>query len=245
MGWKDWHLERHCKVNFIWTPGHKGIKGNEKVDTEAKRAAEDGSSTRKDLPSFIWCKTLPTSISATRCYLKREIKNRWNSKWSESPRYQLVLNIDCSIPSNDYIHIIGQLHCNQASLLTQLRTGHAPLNSVLFRIKHADSPDCPHCKNSICKTLLHYLLFCPQYNNKRRVLTTTLHHESSSIPYLLSNRRGIPHLLRYIHNTNCFFNTLSTLQPPTDFIIKNKEPKKRPNTRNASPSLPSNQNAPS
>ena len=123
------------------------------------------------------CKPLPVSIAATRCYLKKEIKNRWIKEWSELPQSQLSLNIDCSLPSDNYIHIIDQLQRNQASLLMQLRTGHIPLNTVLFRIKHAESPDCPHCKNSTCETLLHYLFFCPHYNNVR---ATTLNWSSES-----------------------------------------------------------------
>lgn len=109
LGWKDWRLERHCKVNFIWTPGHEGIEGNELADAEAKRAAEEGSNTRGDLPPFTRRKPLPISISATRCYLKKEIKIRWHKEWSESPRYLLASNIGCSLPSDDYIHIISQL----------------------------------------------------------------------------------------------------------------------------------------
>lgn len=37
VGWKEWSL--WCKVEFVWTPGHEGIDGNDKVDEEAKRAA--------------------------------------------------------------------------------------------------------------------------------------------------------------------------------------------------------------
>ena len=162
-----------------------------------------------------------------------------------TPRYQISSNIDCSLPSDDYIHIIDQLRRNQASLLTQMRTGHVPLNTILFRIKRADSPDCPHCKNGIHETLLHFLLFCPHYIFARQILTTALRRDASSIPYLLGNRKGIPHLLRYVDSTNRFHRTLGALRPPTDFVIKNKEPKQRPNTR-ATPSPPlSDQNAPS
>jgi ribonuclease HI len=247
MGWIDWQLESHCKVKFIWTPGHEGIEGNERADEEAKRAAEQGSNARKDLPPFVRRKLLPISISATRCFLKREIKSKWINEWSKSPRYQTASNIDCSLPSNNYVHIIDQLQRNQASLLTQLRTGHVPLNVVLHRIKRVESPECPHCRNGIRETLIHYLLFCPHYDSARSLLTAALRRDASSIPYLLGDRRGIPHLLRYADNTNRLRATFGEVRPPLDFTIKNKEPKKRPNSRHttSSSSSLSNQNAPS
>lgn len=40
MGWKEWNLRRRCKVKLVWTPGHEGIEGNERVDEEAKAAVE-------------------------------------------------------------------------------------------------------------------------------------------------------------------------------------------------------------
>lgn len=243
LGWKDWQLERHCKVKFIWTPGHEGIEGNEKADEEAKRAAKEGSSARKDLPAFVRRKPLPTSTAATKCYLKKEIKSRWVTEWGKSPRFQLTSNFDCSAPSDNYMHIVDQLCRNQASLLTQLRTGHIPLNVILFRIKRTDSPDCPHCKNGIHETLLHLLFFCPAYDTARRILTNALRRDASSIPYLLGDRRGIPHLLRYVDNTSRLRATFGEVSPPPNFIIKNKEPKKRPSPRDPPSSL-SNQNAP-
>lgn len=220
-------MTKHCKVKFVWTPGHEGIDGNEWADEEAKRAATEGSSARKDLPPFIRRKPLPISISATRCHLKREIKNRWIKEWSESPRHQVLSNINCSLPSDDYIHIIGQLRRNQASLLTQLRTGHIPLNSVLFRIKRAESPECPHCRNGINETLLHYLFFCPHYDIARTILNSATRREASPISFLLNARKGIPHLLRYVDHTNRLTTTFGKVALPPDFVIKHKEPKKR------------------
>jgi len=49
-GWKEWKLKMHCKVTFIWTPGHEGIVGNEEVDEAAKDTATGRSSKSKNLP---------------------------------------------------------------------------------------------------------------------------------------------------------------------------------------------------
>ena len=63
-GWKDWKLKQRHKVTFVWTPGHKGISGNEIADKEAKLAAQGESSPSHDLPTFLRKKPLPVSISA-------------------------------------------------------------------------------------------------------------------------------------------------------------------------------------
>jgi len=232
IGWKEWRLKRWCKVEFVWTPGHEGIDGKECADEEAKRAAQGEPSATKDLPSFLRRKPLPISISATRQLLKKEMKQRWQDEWKTSPRYDRMKQIDGSLPSDDFLHIIDQLRRNQASILIQLRTGHIPLNTMLHRINRSDTPDCPHCRNGIRETLLHYLLECPHYAGARRLLQARLtRRNSSSIPFLLDNRRGIPHLLRYVSDTNRLKATFGEVRPADGFVIKYKEIKKRPATR--------------
>jgi ribonuclease HI len=227
-GWKEWNLKQWCKVNFVWTPGHEGILGNERADEEAKKAAQCNSSPLKDLPPFIRKKPLPISISATRQSLKQDLKNRWQSEWSSSPRYERLQKIDNSPLSNDFLHIIDQLRRNQSSILIQLRTGHIPLNEVLHRIKKADSPNCPHCRNGFRETIFHYLLTCPHYANARRILQANLYREASSIPFLLGSRTGIPHLLRYISDTKRFRATFGEVRPDNDFVIKPKSKEQNP-----------------
>ena len=221
-GWKEWRLKRYCRVEFIWTPGHEGIFGNETADAEAKKAAEGESSIPKSLPQFIRQKPLPISIAATRQTLKKHAKLRWKNEWFDSARYEKTNAIDSTLPSNDYLHIIDQLRRNQASILTQLRTGHIPLNAILHRIKKADSPDCTHCSPGYRENVFHYLLICPHYVNVRRRLQANLNCEASSIPFLLSSRTGIPHLLRYISDTKCFKTTFGKVRPDDDFKLCEK-----------------------
>ena len=227
VGWKDWGLKRWCKVKFVWTPGHEGIDGNEKADEEAKRAAQGESSPAKELPSFLRRKPLLLSVSATCQLLKKKTKQRWRGEWNSSPRFTRTKQIDNSLPSDNYLHIINQLRHNQASILTQLRTGHIPLNTILHRIKRLDTPDCPHCRHGTRETILHYLLECPHYAGARRQLHTRIGRISPVIPYLLGNRKGIPHLLRYVSNTNRLKATFGEVHPADGFVIREKEIKER------------------
>jgi len=167
------------------------------------------------------------SISATRQLLKKKMKNRWQGEWKSSPRFTCMNKIDKSLPSDDFLHIIDQLRRNQSSILIQLRTGHIPLNAILHRIKRSDTPDCPHCQHGTRETLFHYLLECPHYAGARRLLQANLRRDATSIPFLLGSRTGIPHLLRYVSNTNRLKATFGEVRPEDDFMIKKKEVKKR------------------
>ena len=44
LSWKDWNLKQWCRVDLVWTPGHKGIEGNKLVDNAAKLAAKGDTS---------------------------------------------------------------------------------------------------------------------------------------------------------------------------------------------------------
>ena len=229
-GWKEWNLKRWCKVKFVWTPGHEGIEGNERADEIAKQATEEGSSPRRKLPTFLRRKSLPTSISATRQTLKGSIKKRWKSEWKVSPRHPKSSNIDCSLPSDNFIHIAGQLKRPQASILIQMRTGHLPLNVVLHRIKRSDTSDCPHCGNGTSETILHYLFICPHYETARRRIHAATQREKNVFAFLLGSRKGIPLLLHYISDTGRFRTTFGDVRPPPDFDIRDKQSKERQTT---------------
>lgn len=195
LGWKEWHVRNKCEVKFVWTPSHEGIKGNDEADTQAKLAAKGNSSPKSKLPAMLRKGPLLTSISATRQLLKKELKTKWKEEWNTSPRYVYAHKIDPKLPSNDFLDIISQLRRNQASLLMQFRTRHAPLNAVLHRIKRADSPNCPHCEQGTKESIFHYLLICPHHSPHRRILQMELGRDAFSIPFLLGTRTGIPHFL--------------------------------------------------
>ncbi|EDR00811.1 uncharacterized protein LACBIDRAFT_313006 [Laccaria bicolor S238N-H82] len=53
------------KFTLRWVAVHKGVTGNERVDKEAKRAAQGDSSTQEELPPILR-KHLPYSASAVK-----------------------------------------------------------------------------------------------------------------------------------------------------------------------------------
>ncbi|PVF91576.1 hypothetical protein CPB86DRAFT_665770, partial [Serendipita vermifera] len=85
------------------------------------------------------------------------------------------------------------------SLLTQLRTGHSPLN---IRCKRAESPLCLRCR--VAREDLHVLLLCPQYSAATNTLLSRAKYAGFSIRRLLSEAKVIPHTLRFLRDTHRF-----------------------------------------
>ena len=132
------------------------------------------------------------------------ILKTWKRRWKGSPRYMLLCPIDKSAPSKKFLRLVKGLDRRQASLLTQLRTGHIGLNRHLFRIRKVESPVCPHCRGITVETIKHVLLDCPFYQRERHILQLKLRRNASSIPYLLSTPAATKHLLTFIHSTGRF-----------------------------------------
>jgi ribonuclease HI len=113
-----------------WVPGHKGTKGNERADEEAKKAAKGNSSPDTSLPTQ--CRGhLPLSKAATHQAFNKNLKAEAAATFAKSPRYQRMREIDPSILSLQFMKIVSLLTWRAASLLIQLRTGHVPLNKHL------------------------------------------------------------------------------------------------------------------
>ena len=138
----DSHSTPEDNITFTWVPGHKGSRGNKEADRVAKEAAEFEPDHRDRLPTYLH-QTLPASVSAVQQMINNETKQRMRLWWRESPRYARLKDIDPSLPSKKFAEITSTLTHRQISLLTQLRTGHAPTFDHLHRIGCSNTPICP------------------------------------------------------------------------------------------------------
>jgi ribonuclease HI len=208
------HSKHNGNINLQihWTPAHSNFTPNERADALAKRAAEGTSSATNRLPSFIRNSELPTSIPATRHEYLTSLRKSWKSLWKKSPRYPLSRSVDKSLPSNKFLHLVDNISRSQSAILTQLRTGHSPLNNHLFRIRSSETPVCPHCGNLTVETVSHFLFQCPHYQQERHMLRRKLKRSANSLSFLLSNPQAVKPLLKYIIATKRFQN-LSNNQP--------------------------------
>ena len=182
-----------------------GSKGNEAADELARAATEFGSSDNDVLPGLLR-NDLPGSVSATKQYIKLNTKKDTVRWWRRSERYKKIRAIDPSLPSKTYIENTGELSRSQTSLLTQLRTGHVPLNQHLHRIGRSDTPYCQHCPDAV-ENVAHLLLFCRRHAHHRHRIALALKRKAHDLSHLLANTKAIRYTLNFLHSTGRFEHT--------------------------------------
>ena len=202
-----------AKLTLRWIPGHRDLEGNERADLEAKRAARGEASPPDSLPHRLATAPLPASLSKVRQTLRASFQATARTEWALSPRAVHLARIDDSLPSKNFLRLIDPLPRRHASLLIQLRTGHAPLNLHLHRITKAESPTCPQCGHPR-ETVAHYILDCVAYGNARARLTSRLGPAAYSLQTLLTEPKAVRLLFHYIHDTRRFAATYGDLLLP-------------------------------
>ena len=221
--------EEDVSIRLIWTPGHEGIEGSELVDEQAKRAASGHVTNVDRIPTRLRV-DLPENTSAIKQDFNAHLKRIWKARWEKSPRRQRMQHIDPTMPSNSFMKLSKKLRRAQTSMLTYLRTGHAPLNKHLHRIGSVASPDCPHCP-SVEESIRHFILECPKYRGARHIMGLKLRRDAQDIRFLLSSSKAIEPLMKFIIATQRWtgFNgaTLTSHTPPNDDPAENR-PTPRP-----------------
>ena len=179
------------------------MQGNERVDEEAKKAAQGDSSPLHRLP-LILRKELPRSIVAVKQKQHKDLISRWKDMWLGSPRQPKLSRLDPHFLYSRYAKIQSELSRCQVSLLTQIRTGHIPLNLYLHRIKKVDSSDCTTCQDrgqTTKETLTHFLFECEAYNREQHELDCEMRRDSRDLSALLGLAKGVKVLIDYIDKT--------------------------------------------
>jgi hypothetical protein len=189
--------------------GHKGIDGNEQADAQAKMAITEGSSNRKDLPKYLR-KTLPHSKSVMKWAYNEKLKRKAQKIWQKSPRFGKMEKTDPTTPSNKYIKLITNLPRKLASILTQLRTGHAPLAKHLHHIGKCNSPICPSCQQGE-ESVQHYLLHCPAHQRARQTLCNNTGGRDINITKLFTTPKMLRALFKFVMETGRFHSTFGDL----------------------------------
>ena len=97
----------------------------------------------------------------------------------EGSCYSLLKKTDPTAVLDKYLKLIMNLLRKHASILTQLRTGHAPLAKHLYCIGKIDSPTCPACQQNN-KMVEHLLLHCKVHQPARQILQNSITSISKS-----------------------------------------------------------------
>ncbi|KIM20835.1 hypothetical protein M408DRAFT_81451 [Serendipita vermifera MAFF 305830] len=211
------------RIELKWVPGHMDARGNEAADEAAKEAAMGDSSEKKKLPKQLRASDgIPVSVSAMRQKLTKDTSKAWTDSWTESPRYPKFCKFEKKGRGTNFEKLAGKLRRNQMSILTQLRTNHVPLNFYLHRIKRAENADCPHCPG-IAEDVDHVLLNCSNYIQPRQTLQTRAGRKAASKRHLLSDKKGVKHLLEFLHGTRRFEKVFGTLWSEKDAKEREEE----------------------
>ena len=193
-------------LTLRWTAGHEGIEGNEIVDREAKKAADGLTSDKSLLPPYLK-KPLLTNPSAIKRAYNDILKSEWTNAWRRSERGRRMLKIDNSTPSKKFLGAIStqDITRSSASLISQLRLTHIPLNGYLKRFKRTDSARCPAC-GADEETITHFLLLCPSYAHERWALARQAkkNKKGMSLNALLGEPSLVIPLANYINATHRF-----------------------------------------
>lgn len=200
--------DAHNLITIRWTPGHRGIKGNEMADRIAKSAATSGSrtsgsGTTQQTPTFI--------------HMRRRAKEKALEAWTESWR-KVQSTCDrrgTGFAAADYFppkltpqpHFTNITNRRVYGLVTQCRTGHAFTGEYYSRFVPTEDVACP-CGTHL-QTRKHILLECPRYEDARNA--TLLHISvSPTVNDILGTQDGIRALSRFIAKTGAFTKTGDT-----------------------------------
>ncbi len=193
---------RSLRIRIQWVPGHVDVVRNEMVDAEAKLAAQGSSTPLYDARSVL-AKPLPRSKAAAKADFSKRVRAQWTDRWLASSKGSFTKCFNHSPPSPKIQHIFKNMSRAEASMFTQLHTGHIPLNAYLFRSRAAPSPICPHC--NVLETVTHFLLVCRRYSDERQALRRRMRLGNLQLRHLLSTTsRHIFATLTYMQCTKRF-----------------------------------------
>ncbi|KAH7317484.1 hypothetical protein B0J17DRAFT_558375, partial [Rhizoctonia solani] len=127
------------RMDTRWILGHAEVEGNKRADEAAKQAANRTNLTNSLLPNSLKRKIPVNPVAAKRT------RRAGMDEGSEARTTKFTNDIDDKYPSMQYYKGATNLTPFQFAMLTQLRTGHYPTASYLFRFNLNDSPRCQHC----------------------------------------------------------------------------------------------------
>ncbi|XP_045179807.2 uncharacterized protein LOC123539306 [Mercenaria mercenaria] len=154
--------DRRNTVTVHWIPGHKGLKGNELADQQAKLAAKSMIDSTDEGTGML------DSRDAVRI-MKEKVKQKWNNKYIHSDKVDKTQEIYTSVGTRV---LFGEFSRNTFSIFNQMISGHCRLNHHMAKINVEQVPECDHC--GVAETVEHFIFDCERYNSMRIEMVETV-----------------------------------------------------------------------
>lgn len=140
-------------LQLTWVPAHAGIPGNESADKMAKWACRNGE-------------LLDVNLSLSEYIQGYEAKSAIDEKadFTRKSTNTILDLYDFKPPPLDLIHSERKI----ATTIFRIRSGHAKVNSVLFKWNLVDSPNCIVC--NVYEDVRHVIMSCKKYYIQREIL---------------------------------------------------------------------------
>ena len=145
--------ERGAKIQFLWIPGHSGIKGNEKADAVAK-----------DALNLAFVTELHIEFSSIKTLIRKAILKYWQDQWTNSAPQTQLKNIKPVVKEWPTSYRGNRI---QEKVLAKIRIGHTYLTHKFIYSKDP-RPRCIPCGHVL--TVKHILIYCQKYEQHRRPL---------------------------------------------------------------------------
>ncbi|KAF8587536.1 hypothetical protein K439DRAFT_1337999 [Ramaria rubella] len=180
-------------VEIAWSPGHEGIRGNERADKLAKAATQLRGSNQ-------------TTGTHALHLAKTKVIDNWRREWKCTPPSGHYAIADHRPPSLKPPPHFLSLDCRIYGLVTQARTGHAFTGEYYATSVPSNDVRCP-CGEAgqALQTRTHIIRDCPRHDRHR-------HHLESAIPNghiadILGTPEGIFALANFIKASGAFTKT--------------------------------------
>ncbi|CEJ62705.1 Putative Reverse transcriptase [Penicillium brasilianum] len=173
-------------VNILWVPTSADNKLLGLAKEQARTATQKDAALQKSGPRM---KSTTLKIARSQAAPSNDLPGNVGRH---------VKRVDAALPGKHTRQLYDRLSWKEASVLAQLRTGMARLNSYLCRINVADSDQCA-CGQAR-ETVEHFLFRCRKWTTQRIALLQTSQTHRGNLSFFLGgkspsdNQRWMPNL---------------------------------------------------
>ena len=164
--------DKSIDIEILWIAAHTGIIGNDLADQCAKHVAKEAAELGFD-------DSLPLSFTEVKKEIENDTIVKWQRQWDRNEQCSILHNVKAMVSTKS---IRSSLNSNVDKCFNSLITGHSNSKDHRWRMNDADFPACS-CGND-SGTVEHFLLFCPQFNKQRKLMTSNI--------FELYNKADIP-----------------------------------------------------